>query len=93
MKYFYKYNIGSIVMLMMASYLAYYLLLDNNWLHTSIASIINTTQDLPFESHLLIVGLIPIYVGVIVFGAGLLGIYWGNRLQHYIVKRHKKLKN
>lgn len=63
--------IGSFIVL----YLGHYLLLHDNFLHLSITSIINFSQQLNDKTHFLILGLLPIYVAAVVFGATVLGYY------------------
>jgi hypothetical protein len=64
-----------IIITLIVFYLGNYLLLEDNFLHLSIASIINFSQRLNEKTHFLILGLLPIYVAAVVFGATVLGYY------------------
>ena len=69
---------------MIAIYVVYYLLLQDNLLHLSISSIINLDNHLAKHSHFLIVGLLPIYIACMIFGAASVAIYIGELLQRYL---------
>ncbi|RDI42411.1 hypothetical protein [Aquicella lusitana] len=74
-------NISKFIITVTAIYMAYYLLLHDNFLHSSIASIIDSANRLNIKEHLLIVGLLPIYIAMMIFGAALAGVYLGSKLQ------------
>jgi hypothetical protein len=80
-------NIGMIITLTVIVYTVYYLLLHNNFLHTSIASIIDSSHRLKDSWHLLVLGLLPIYIGTMVFGSILLGAYLGSLLQQFLLRQ------
>lgn len=90
MKNFLYLNVGPIVALIVVTNIVYYLLLHDNCLHTSIASILNETHNLPFRPHLLVLGFIPIYIAFMIFGAGSLSIYLGSALQQIVARFFKK---
>jgi len=69
---------------------AYYLLLHDNFLHTSISSIIALSHHLELKEHLIVLGLLPVYIAAVIFGTALLGIYLGSTLQHYFMRCMKK---
>lgn len=52
----------------------YYLLLQDSFLHISIATIINHANTLELKRHLLVLGLLPMYIATMIFGAGILTI-------------------
>ena len=64
-----------------ASLLAYYLLLYENCLHSSIHEIVDFSQTLDITHHLFILGLLPIYIAAMIFGAVMFGIYLGRAIQ------------
>jgi hypothetical protein len=66
--------------------MAYYLLLHDNMLHSSIPSIISYTHQLSIKQHVIILGLLPVYIAFIIFGAALLGLYFGARIQNLLRK-------
>jgi hypothetical protein len=71
----FSYNFICILTFSILFYLVYYLLLHENFLHLSIASIINISHHLPNQLRLLIVGILPIYIGLMIFGAATLGLF------------------
>lgn len=74
-------NIITIIVLVLLFSAGCYLLLQENRLHASIASIIANSDHVNLKKHLLVLGLLPIYIAAIVFGTALLGIYLGSRVQ------------
>ena len=83
-------NIGIILALALAVYVTYYLLLRDNFLHASISDIINHSHQLKSQKHLLVLGLLPIYIGTMVFGSAVLSIYLGSAIQRFIINRDRK---
>jgi len=81
--------ISSITVLAVVACVAYYLLLSDNFLHISIASIIQASHHLAIKPHLLILGLLPVYIAAMIFGAASLGLYLGARIEYLIVKSLK----
>jgi O-antigen/teichoic acid export membrane protein len=75
-------TISSIIAITAVFYVVYYLLLCDNGLHTSISSIISYSHQLHHKKRLLILGLLPIYIAAMIFGAAILGIYLGSRLKY-----------
>jgi hypothetical protein len=82
-------NTGTVCALIIAFYAVYYILLCDNFPHISVASILAYSRQLPLTKHLVILGLIPIYIAAMLFGAAMLGIYLGARLQSVIDKRRR----
>jgi uncharacterized membrane protein len=67
-------GMSTVLALVIASLITYYVLLYPNRLHTSIADIIDYLDDFNITSHLLALGLLSIYIGLIMFSATLIGI-------------------
>lgn len=80
---------SSICVIVTVSFIAYYLLLHDNFLHTSISSIIALAHNLTLKPHLLVLGLLPIYIAAMIFGGGLLGVYLSSLLQQLLARFHK----
>ncbi len=78
--------ISTAIAVMVASFIAYYLLLHENCLHSSIAEIINFSHSLEITQHAIILGCLPVYIAIMVFGAFIFGIYLGTMLQHFLLK-------
>lgn len=76
---------------MIAASLVYYLLLSDTF-HFSISHIILYANTLPIKQHIWLLGLLPIYIGAVVFGAAILGVRLGRRLQTLFTKQ-KKMQN
>lgn len=70
--------LGNTIALAFMCYFAYYLLLENTSLHTSITSIIAAAHHASVPRHLLILAFLPIYIASMIFGSALIGIYLGN---------------
>lgn len=77
-------NIGAIICLIAGSYLCYYLLLVDKGLPFSISSVFSTVNHWSHPLRVLAIGLLPVYIAVMLFGMGLIGIYLGSALQHWI---------
>ncbi len=84
-----SFSISTIIALITVIYVAYYLLLRENCLHSSISSIIGYSHHVAVKEHLLILGLLPIYIAAMIFGAATLGLYLGNRLESFILHRQR----
>lgn len=69
---------GKTMALLLMCYLAYYLLLENTSLHTSISSMIAAAHSSSVPRHLLILAFLPIYIASMIFGSALIGVYLGN---------------
>lgn len=72
-----------------AAYIAYYFLLNDNFLHSSISSIIAHARPLAVKKHLIVLGLLPIYIATIIFGSATIVIYLTARLEHLLASRDK----
>jgi len=72
--------------------LAYYLLLTDNGLHCSIAYFIQFAHTLALKQHLIVLGLLPIFIAVVIFGAAMLGSLLGRCLDETIVRFIKQKK-
>ena len=77
----FPFNISTITAFMITIYMAYYLLLADNFLHCSISSIISYSTHLAIKKHIMIFGLLPIYIATMIFGSALIGAYLGSKLE------------
>jgi len=68
----------------------YMLLLQDNALNTSISCIISKAHNLELKEHLIVLGLLPIYIATVIFGSALLGMYISSCLRHLLFQRKKK---
>jgi hypothetical protein len=78
------------ILLLASIYAAYYLLLRENRMHSSISSIVSYANHFAIRPHLLILGLLPIYIATMIFGAAMLGIYLGARIEILLNPLSKK---
>lgn len=83
-------SFASTIALLMVFYVAYYLLLSDSFMHISVGEIIANAHQLSMKKHLLVLGLIPIYIGLMIFGTAILGMYLGSLLQSWINRTFKK---
>lgn len=81
-----KFNIIIILSTLIILFGAYYLLLNDTFLPTSISAIIAGSDQFDRKDHALVLGLIPIYISFMIFGASILGIYLGSQIQRLTVK-------
>ena len=79
-KLFPKLTGGMLVSQIFTGCLAYYLLVGDNYAHCSISSITHYAHTLAIRQHLLLMGLLPIYIAFVIFGAALLGAALGKWL-------------
>jgi len=83
-------RISIVVALLTMSYIAYYLLLRENSFHSSISCIINYAHNLDIRQHLLILGLLPIYIAFMIFGSATAGLFLGVGAQSILSRLAKK---
>ncbi|MFZ2315424.1 MAG: hypothetical protein WAW86_07185 [Gammaproteobacteria bacterium] len=76
---------------MMALFFCACYLLLNNQLSSSIYSIISSSHS-SLAAHLLVLGLLPIYIAAVIFGSAVLALYIGPNLQQFLF-RTMKCKN
>ncbi|HEX2549866.1 MAG TPA: hypothetical protein VHM20_08560 [Gammaproteobacteria bacterium] len=86
MKNNHKHNIGGVIFLFILVYFIYRILLEDDILPFSISAVQTTMNHWVKHWHFLVVGLIPVYIAFVFFGAMLVGILFGERLQHWISK-------
>ena len=84
-------NLGTIIMAIVIFCFAYYILLQDNFLHLSIAAIIARSHCLETTKHLLVVALLPIYIALVVFGSAMLSYFLGSSLQQVFTRAIKRL--
>lgn len=83
-------NIAVLITLTVVFYAVYALLLQDTFLNTSISSIIARSHDLELRTHLIVLGLLPIYIATVVFGSAMLGIYIGSWVKQIMLRDIKK---
>lgn len=84
MKKRYSLSIYNLLGLSLAVYCIYYLLLKNDELPFSIHAVLYGIHHLINHWHVVVVGLLPIYVALMIFGLTLLGLYLGAVLERIV---------
>lgn len=79
-------NLGGAIALSLTIYMVYRLLVKNKMLPFSISSILSSSSHLFNHWHVLAVGLVPVYLGLIIFGTALVSIYCGSAIQSWITR-------
>ncbi len=79
-------NLGGIIFLLATVYIIYYLLLKDTLLPFSVSSLLAWGDNCSKCWHVLAVGLIPIYLAMVIFGAGVLSVSIGSALQRWLTK-------
>lgn len=82
-------NIATFISFVVIFSIAYYFLLQDNFLHISISGIISRAHYLALKKHLLVLGLLPIYIATVVFGAAILSVQLGSTLSGLIARTCK----
>ncbi|MBV9576221.1 MAG: hypothetical protein JO149_06325 [Gammaproteobacteria bacterium] len=77
-------NIGAILALIIFFLVIYYFLLVNDFF--SISSIISNAHHLAIKKHLLVLGLLPVYIAAMIFGSAVIATYLGSSIQNRISK-------
>lgn len=90
MRKFISLKLASASALLAVFCVAYYVLFSDSFMHISVGSIISQTHELSLKKHLIVLGLIPIYIALMIFGAAVLGMYIGNMLQSFLERTGKK---
>lgn len=90
MKKYWLINIVTAITLIIVCGCTYSLLLQDNFLHTSISSIILRARHLEVKAHLIVLGFLPIYIGAVIFGSVMLGIYVGSSTKQLFERYIKK---
>jgi hypothetical protein len=84
---------GTFISQLMTGYIAYYLLMTDNCLHCSIATLIEYGHSLPVNKHLILLGLLPIYIAFVIFGSALLSAALGKWLENIIMRPFRQRKS
>jgi hypothetical protein len=79
-----SYNLGGLLCLLATVYFIYYLLLKDNLLPFSVSSVLAFGNQWSKHWHIFAVGLVPIYLGLIIFGTSVLSLYVGTALSRWV---------
>lgn len=81
---------GTLITQTFTGLLAFYLLIADNILHCSISEVITYARSLQMNQHALVLGMLPIYIATVIFGAGILGAIIGKRVEKFVFTSCKK---
>lgn len=84
---------GTLISQVITGLLAFYLLVADNGLHCSISSIITYARSLQMNQHAVVLGMLPIYIAAVIFGAAILGAVLGKRVERFIINPLKNRKS
>lgn len=79
-----SYFIHNFIVASIVTGIIYYLLVRDNFLHLSISSIIDYAGHLDIQTHLLVLGVLPIYISMVIFGTTVLGYYVSNKVNAFL---------
>ena len=83
-------NIGGAVCLAIALYALYHVLVKDKLLPVWIASFLSSSGRFFNHWHILAVGLVPVSLGLMIFGAAVLSIHGGSALQRWLARAWRK---
>ena len=88
------FNLGGVFFLVMSVYFICYILISDEVISAlSICSVSTSFSHWAKHWHVLAVGLLPVYVALMIFGAALFGVCLGSALHHWIARFFTKNKN
>jgi len=76
-----SFNLGGFICLTATIYATYYLLIKDRFLPFSVSSVLSVG---PKHCHLLAVALVPIFLGLTIFGTAVASIYFGSAIQRWL---------
>lgn len=76
-------NLGTIICLFAVTYLIYFLLANDRLIPFSMCTTDSHRNDLHGIKHLFFIGIMPIYLGFIIFGTAIFAKYIGTLLQRW----------
>ncbi len=77
----FKISISTFLAFLTTIYLTYNLLVCDNFLQCSLSSIISHSNHFPIKKHIVVFGLLPVYIATVIFGAGIFGVYLGSKIE------------
>lgn len=83
-------NAGGILFLMILLYLLYRALVQNDILPFSIDAVQATMNHWVKHWHIIVVGLLPVYVAVVLLGVVLSGVCIGSAVQRWLLRLFQK---
>lgn len=80
-------NLGGIIFLVTAVVLIYSLLLaEDELVPFSIRGVLSSINRITSHWHVLVAGLLPIYLAVVIFGTAILGVSFGSAIQKLMAR-------
>lgn len=84
---------GTLLSQLMTGFIAHYILIADNRIGSSIATIIRYAHSLPVNKHLILLGVLPIYIAVIIFGSAMLSATIGGWVEKIVMKPFQSRKS
>lgn len=84
---------GTLISQIITGFVAYYLLISDNSLHCSIATFIRYGHSLSVKQHLFLLGMLPIYIAIVIFGSALLGAALGRWIENHFMRPLRQRKS
>jgi hypothetical protein len=85
-------NMGGVICIIALVYIIYRVLLLNDMLPFSIYSVQLSMNHWLKHWHVIVVGLIPVYIALVFFSALICGVFFGSAAQRWIFRFCKKKK-
>ncbi len=79
-------NMITVLTLCLVYYAAYILLLEDNCLHVSISDILAKTHHLELREHLIVLGLLPIYIASVIFGSTIFALHLASWVRKFLCR-------
>ena len=77
-------NLGVILCLAILTAILAYILVEDDILPFAIPTVMEAINHRVGHWHVLVVGLMPVYVALMIFGTGMLSIYLGSAVQRWL---------
>jgi len=82
----YVFNLGNLFAISFVLCVCYYILLGGADQPLSITYLLTRAKYLAYPWYLLVIALIPIYIGLLIFGTALLGLYCSGKVRLLVKK-------
>lgn len=83
---------GTLLSQLMTGFIAHYILISDNRIGSSVTTIIQYAHSLPVNKHLILLGVLPIYIAIIIFGSAMISATVGCWLEKKVMKPFKARK-
>ena len=84
---------GILISQFITGYLTYYLLISQRSTRCSIDTIIQYAHTLPVNQHLMLLGVLPVYIATVIFGMAMVGALAGRWLELQLIRTFRQRKS